>query len=133
MRHLSLYSFSFDSETTLISLPLKMDTLCVIPYKYIPHKSRRKEDGARSRVQIGTTCYGSHPGGGNDFSRASEIRQTTPNIHNLEDESQVSELAGDDTPKFPDLSDSAIHGSITGNQGRHATSQYCNILLIVCT
>ncbi|OBT43225.1 hypothetical protein VE00_06405 [Pseudogymnoascus sp. WSF 3629] len=95
-----------------------MDTLCVIPYKYIPHKTRRKEDGARSRVQIGTTCYSSHLEGGNDFSRASEIRQTTPNIHNLEDESQVSELAVDDTPNFPDLSDSAVHGSLTGNQAR---------------
>ncbi|OBT82434.1 hypothetical protein VE02_08927 [Pseudogymnoascus sp. 03VT05] len=95
-----------------------MDTLCVIPYKYIPHKSRRKEDGARSRVQIGTTCYGSHLKGGNDFSRALEIRQTTLNIHNLEDETQVRELAMDNTPKFPNLSDSAIHGRLTGNQAR---------------
>lgn len=110
-----------------------MDTLCVIPYEYIPHKTRRKDHGARSRAQIATTCYSSHLEGENDFSRASEIRQTTPNIHNLEDESQVRELAMDDTPKFPDLSDSAIHGSLIGNQGRHATSQYCNILLIVCT
>ncbi|OBT50903.1 hypothetical protein VE04_08345 [Pseudogymnoascus sp. 24MN13] len=88
-----------------------MDTLCIIPYTYIPHKAQRKE-------QIGTTCYSSHIEGGNDFARASEIRQTTPNIHNLEDESQVSDLAVDDTPKFPDLSDSAIHGSITSNQAR---------------
>lgn len=110
-----------------------MDTLCVIPYKYIPHKTRRKEDGARSRVQISTTCYSSHLEGGNDFSRGSEIRQTTPNIHNLEDGSQVSELAVDDTPNSTELSDSAVHGSLTSNQGRHATSQYCNILLIVYT
>ncbi|KFY80896.1 hypothetical protein V499_00281 [Pseudogymnoascus sp. VKM F-103] len=95
-----------------------MDTLCVIPYTYIPHKPRRKEHDARSRVQTGTTCYSTHLEGGNDFSRASEIRQTTPNIHNLGNEIQVRELAMDDTPKFPDLNDSAIHGSFTGNQAR---------------
>ena len=98
-----------------------MNTLCVIPYTYIPHKTRRKDHDARSRVKTGTTCYSTHLEGGNDLSLASEIRQTTPNIHNLGDESQVRELATDDTPKFPDLNDSAIRGSFTGNLGRHAT------------
>lgn len=90
-----------------------MDTLCVIPYKYIPHKTRRKDPGAGTRVQISTTCYKSHIEGGNDLTLTSEIQQTTPNIQNLEDESQVTELAVDDTP---------VHDSLSSNQGRLATS-----------
>jgi hypothetical protein len=125
MPHISLYGFSFNRGIILISPTLKMDTLCVIPYEYKPHKIRRKDHGAKSQLEIGTTCYGSHLEGGNDFSRASEIRQTTPNIHNLDDGSQVGGLALDDTPSLSDLSNSAVHDSLTGNQGRHATPRSC--------
>jgi hypothetical protein len=82
----TFHCFSFNSGIIIISLTLKMDALCVIPYEYKPHKIRRRGHGAKSRLEVGTTCYSSHLEGGNDFSRASEIRQTTPNIHNLEDE-----------------------------------------------
>jgi hypothetical protein len=93
-----------------------MATLSVIPYTYKPHKIRRKDHGAKNRLE-----------GGHDFP-ASEIRQTTPNIHNLEDKSQINGPALDVTPSLSDLSNSAVHDRLSGNQGRHATPQSCKHL-----
>ena len=88
-----------------------MATLSVIPYTYKPHKIRRKEDGAKSRLQ----CK-------EDFLPASEIRQTSLNFHNSENKNQVDGPALDVSPS---LSDSAVHDRLSGNQGRYATPQSC--------
>jgi hypothetical protein len=117
MPPISLCGLSFHNGIIAGNVSLKMATLSVIPYTYKPHKIRRKDHGAKNRLE-----------GGDDFPPASEIRQTTLNIHNSEDESQIDGSALDGTPSLSDLCNSTVHDSLGGSQGRHATPQSCKSL-----